>query len=161
MLSIQPKIPERSVRNQMKRTISVRFERKIFLTTFEGGPLWPVWSFRSVGLNVPFYLTKLLSQVPPLHPSASCLQVDPTRSGLDLVRANEMYRPTGHMKFPRFQIGIFVEWKAPLVKRDQNSLEVFNGSTFRSFHISTFKKAKYLLVPSSLVNYHCQSPLFP
>ena len=26
----------------------------IFGTSFEGGPLWPVWSFRSVGLKCPF-----------------------------------------------------------------------------------------------------------
>ena len=49
----------------------------------------------------------------------ACKYNNQTGSGLDLVRANGMYRPTGHMKFPRFQIAIFVEWKAPLVKRDQ------------------------------------------
>ena len=36
----------------------------IFGTSFEGGPLWPVWSFRSVRRIFPFHLTKLLSPVP-------------------------------------------------------------------------------------------------
>ena len=36
---------------------------------------------------------------------------DKTRDGL--VCATEMYRFIEHVKFPKFQTGIFVEWKAP------------------------------------------------
>ena len=31
----------------------------IFGTSFEGGPLWPVWSFRSVGPKCPFPFAKI------------------------------------------------------------------------------------------------------
>ena len=37
---------------------------EIFRTSFEGGPLWPVWSFRSVGPKYPFPFCKLLFPVP-------------------------------------------------------------------------------------------------
>ena len=37
-----------------------------------------------------------------------------TRGGLGRVCATGMYRSTEHMKFPKFQTGSFVEWKAPL-----------------------------------------------
>ena len=36
-------------------------------------------------------------------------------SGLGWVCATQMYRSIGQMEFPKFQTGIFVEWKAPLV----------------------------------------------
>ena len=32
----------------------------IFLTSFKGGPLWPVWSFRSVGPKCPFPFDKIV-----------------------------------------------------------------------------------------------------
>ena len=35
-----------------------------------------------------------------------------TRGGLGRVCATGMYRSTEHVKFPTFQTGIFVEWKA-------------------------------------------------
>ena len=35
-------------------------------------------------------------------------------SGLGRVCATAMYISIGHMEFPKFQTGIFVEWKAPL-----------------------------------------------
>ena len=38
-----------------------------------------------------------------------------TRGGLGRVCATAMYRSTEHAKFPKFQTGIFVEWKAPFV----------------------------------------------
>ena len=51
---------------------------EIFGTSFEGDPLWPVWSFRSVGRsdrNVPFHLTKLLFPLP-----LSCILLTRTRT---------------------------------------------------------------------------------
>ena len=38
-----------------------------------------------------------------------------TRGGLGRVCATGMYRSIEHVKFPKFQTGIFVEWKAPHV----------------------------------------------
>ena len=38
-----------------------------------------------------------------------------TRGGLGRVCATGMYRSIGHVEFPKFQTGIFVEWKAPVV----------------------------------------------
>ena len=57
-LSIQPKYPQLFFRNQMEWTTG------IFGTTFEGGSLWPVHSFRSVRPKSPFHLTKFVSPVP-------------------------------------------------------------------------------------------------
>ena len=36
-----------------------------------------------------------------------------TRGGLGRVCATGMYRSIEHMRFPKFQTGIFAEWKAP------------------------------------------------
>ena len=36
-----------------------------------------------------------------------------TRGGLGLVCATGMYCSIEHVKFPKFQTGVFVEWKAP------------------------------------------------
>ena len=38
-----------------------------------------------------------------------------TRGGLGRVCATGMYRSIEHLKFPKFQTGVFVEWKAPLM----------------------------------------------
>ena len=86
----------------------------IFGTSFEGGPLWPVWSFRSVGPKCPFPFDKIV--VPStalLYPAYK--NNNQTRGGLGRVCATGMYRSIGlgHVKFPKFQTGVFVEWKAP------------------------------------------------
>ena len=57
-LSIQPKIPVISV-GTSKCNGPFRFgPTGIFGTSFEGGPLWPVWSFRSVGPKCPSLRSK-------------------------------------------------------------------------------------------------------
>ena len=38
-----------------------------------------------------------------------------TRGGLGRVCATGMYRCIGHVDFPKFQIGVFVKWKAPSI----------------------------------------------
>ena len=38
-----------------------------------------------------------------------------TRGGLGRVCVTRMYRSIGHVEFPKFQTGIFVEWKAPFI----------------------------------------------
>ena len=43
------------------------------------------------------------------------MSFESTRGGLGPVCEAGMYRFFEHVKFPKFQTGIFVEWKAPLV----------------------------------------------
>ena len=40
-----------------------------------------------------------------------------TRGSLGQVCATGMYRSIEHLKFPKFQTGIFVQWKAPNISR--------------------------------------------
>ena len=74
----------------------------------------PVWSFRLFGPKRPFpFDKKLLSSVPLF-----CFLLTRTitkSGGLGQVFATGMYHSIGHVKFPKFQTVIFVEWKAPLV----------------------------------------------
>jgi len=84
----------------------------IFGTSFEGGPLWSVWSFRSVGLKCSFPFDKIV--VPStalLYPA--CKNNNQARDGLGRVCATGIYRSIEHVKLPKFQTGIFVERKAP------------------------------------------------
>ena len=63
--------------------------------------------------NVPFHLTKLLSPVPLF-----CILLTRTITknagwfGSGLCNRNVPF--VGHVKFQKFQTGIFVEWKSPL-----------------------------------------------
>ena len=67
------------------------------------------WSDR----NVPFHLTKLcLPSTALFYPAYK--NNNQMRGGLGRVCATRMYHSVGHMKFPKFQTGIFVEWKVPL-----------------------------------------------
>ena len=51
-----------------------------------------------------------------------------TRGGLGRVCATGMYRSIEHAKFPKFQTGIFVEWKAPwLLSYEMRILELSDG----------------------------------
>ena len=38
--------------------------------------------------------------------------------GLGQVCVTRMYRSIGHVEFPKFQTGMFVEWKAPQMYRN-------------------------------------------
>ena len=86
----------------------------IFGTSFEVGPLWPVWLFRPVGRKCPSPFDKIVVPV-LLFWILLIKKNNQTRGGLDRVCAPGMYRSTGHVKFPKFQTRIFVEWKAPCV----------------------------------------------
>ena len=109
-LSIQHKIPEISIRNQMERTILVRSDRNIC------DHLWR-WS-TSTGPHIrspkcPFSLDLIIV------PSTALLHRDyknnnQTRAGLGRVCATGMFRSIWHVEFPRLQTRIFVERKAPL-----------------------------------------------
>ena len=127
-LSIQPKIPETSVGTYIWSFWSV-------------GPKWPHPGYQRFFSRVrqgawcrgwfpnpeathetplaprvkqPFPFDKIVV------PSAALLYPayknnNQTRGGLGRVCAAGMYRSIGHVTFPKFQTGIFVEWKAPLV----------------------------------------------
>ena len=86
----------------------------LFGTSFEGGPLWPVWSFQSVGPKCPFPFDKIvISSTALLYPAHK--NNNQTWGGLGRVCATRMYRSIGQAKFPKFKTGIFVEWEAPRV----------------------------------------------
>ena len=51
-----------------------------------------------------------------------------TRGGLGRVCATGMYRSIEQVKFPKFQTGMFVEWKVPLFCRSDRSEFWLNGS---------------------------------
>jgi len=112
VLSIQPQIPEISVGNQMERTISVRSDQNIWDYLWR----WSVYFERSghfgwLDWNVPFHLTNCCPKsTAPLYPA--CKNNQKTRGGLGRVRVTGMYRSIWHVEFPKFQTGIFVEWKA-------------------------------------------------
>ena len=116
-LSIQPQIPEISVGNQMERTISVRSDQNIW-DIFEGarstlnGPVISVgWTEMS-----PSIWQIVVSSTGPLYPA--CKNNKETRGGLGRVCVTGMYRSIWHVEFPKFQTGIFVEWKAHKVNEN-------------------------------------------
>ena len=112
-LYIQPQIPEISLgTSKWERTISVWSDRNI-----RGCPLWPVWSFRSVRPKCPFPFDKIVV------PSTALLKNNnQTRGGLGPVCATGMYCSIGHVKFPKFQTGIFVKWKAPIIYTNESMI---------------------------------------
>ena len=78
----------------------------IFGTSFDSGPLWPVWSFRSVGQKRSFPFDKIIiPSTALLYPAYK--NNNQTRGGLGRVCANRMYRSTGDVEFPKFQTAIF------------------------------------------------------
>ena len=70
--------------------------------------------FGRLDRNVPFHLTKLLFPV-PLFCILLARTITKHAGGLGRVCGTGMYRSIEHGKFPEFQTGIFVEWKAPWV----------------------------------------------
>ena len=106
-LSIQPKIPEIFVCTRFGPT-------RIFGISSEGSPLWSVWSFRSVGPKCLFPFGKIVVlNTALLYPAYKNNNQTRGRGGLGRVWATGMYRSIGRVEFPKFQNGIFVEWKAP------------------------------------------------
>ena len=111
-LSIQIKIPDISV-----GTSNGTDHFGLVRPKFSGPALKVVHSDRSGHFsrsdrNVPFRLTKFLSpgSTALLYPAFK--NNNQTRGGLGRVCATGMYRSIEHAKFPKFQTGIFVEWKA-------------------------------------------------
>ena len=113
-LSIQPKIPVISV-----GTSNGTDHFGLVPPEYSGPALKVVLFDRSghfgrLDRNVPFHLTKLLSPVPLF-----CILLARTITKRAVARGGTgMYRSIEHGKFPEFQTGIFVEWKAPNVLPD-------------------------------------------
>ena len=113
-LSIQPKIPDISV-GTSNGTDHFGLVRPEF-----SRPALRVVHFDRSGhfsrsdRNVPFRLTKLLSpgSTALLYPAFK--NNNQTRGGLGRVCATGMYSSIGQVEFPKFQTGIFVEWKVPI-----------------------------------------------
>ena len=90
----------------------------IFGTSFEGGPLWPVWSFRSIWRKFPFPFDKIV--VPSIDLLSSAYKNNNrTRGSLGRVCAGEMNSSIGRVKFSseisnRNFFQKLLCWKAPL-----------------------------------------------
>ena len=101
-LSIQPKIPDISV-GTLNGTDHFGLVQPEY-----SGPALKVALFDRSG---PFPFGKIV------FPSTALLYPayknnNQTRGGLGRVCATGMYRSIGHVEFPKFQTGIFLEWKA-------------------------------------------------
>ena len=115
-----PKIPEISVRNQMEQSISIRSDRNIWDHPSRWSTL--TGQVTSVG-RTEMSLSIWQNCCPQYRSFVSCLQKkrkkrkekknNQTRGGLGRVCVTGMYRCIGHVDFPKFQIGVFVKWKAP------------------------------------------------
>ena len=86
------------------------------------GPLWLIWSFRSVRrkCSFPFHNCCPVSTA-LLYPAYQYNKQ--TRGGLGQVCATGMYRSIGQVEFPKFQTGIFLNGKRSLTRDSQ--IEVF------------------------------------
>ena len=118
-------------------------------TSFEGGLVWPVWSFRSVGPKCPFPFDKIVVySAALLHPAYK--NNNQTRGGLGEVCATGMHSSIGHVKFLKFQTGIFVEWKAPSLR-----VVLFDrsGQFGRSDRNYPFPLLDKIVVPSTALLY--------
>ena len=106
-----PKFQKFRLVRHIERTISVWSDRNI-PDQLERCPFWPFRSFRSVGPKCPFpFDTIVVPRTALLYPTYK--NNNQTRGFLGRVCVTGMYRSVGHVKFPKCQIGIFVEWKAP------------------------------------------------
>ena len=107
LLSIQPKILEISVRNQIERTILVQSN-------------WNYHYGQSTNFDQSDQMSLSIWQFPLVVPSTALWHPayknnNQMRGGLGLVCATRMYCSIGDMEFLKFQTGVFVEWKGPLV----------------------------------------------
>ena len=106
-----------SVGNQIERTISVRSYQNIW-DIFEGGRSTlkgPVISVGWTEMSLSIWQIVVLSAA-PLYPA--CKNNKETPGGLGRVCVTGMYRTIWHVEFPKFQTGIFVEWKAHKVNEN-------------------------------------------
>ena len=87
---------------------------------------WSRYLGRSVGPKCPFPFDQIVFHgTALLYPAYK--NNNQTRGGLGRVCATGMYSSIGQVEFPKFQTGIFVEWKVPIVP--PNTTFVLN--TFR------------------------------
>ena len=130
-----------------------QMERAIFLVRPEySGPALNMVNFDRSGYfgrsdrSVSFHLTKCC---PHYHSFVSCYKNNnETRGRLGRVYATGMYRSTGHVKFPKLQSRIFVEWKAPPVANDELPTSEIRGigTSFRRNDFLDFLGGQGLLM---------------
>ena len=83
------------------------------------GPIWLIWSFPSVRLKCSFPFDDCCPvSTALLYPGYQ--HNKQTGDGLGQVCATGMYRSIGQVKFPKFQTGIFIEWKTLITLRLTN-----------------------------------------
>ena len=83
-----------------------------FGTSFEGGPLSPVWLFRSVGPKCSFPFDKIVvPSTSPLYPG--CKNNNQTRGDLGRVYATRMYRSIWLVNFRYFKSEFLLNGKRP------------------------------------------------
>ena len=108
-----PKFRKFRLVHQIERTISVWSDRNIRDQPWRWSTLTGlVISVGRTEMSLPFNKIVVHSTA-LLHPAYK--NNNQTRGGLGRVCATGMYRSIEHVKFLKFQTGIFVEWKAPHV----------------------------------------------
>ena len=112
--------------HQMERTISVWSGRNI------RDQLWRWSTLTGLGFSVGRTEMSLFiwqNCCPQYRSFVSCLQENNNnrRGGLGRVYATGMYHYIGHVKFPKFQTEIFVEWKAPPVANEKFPISEIRG----------------------------------
>ena len=99
-----PKFRKFRLEIKLERTVSVRSDRNIWEHLWR----WSTLTDPVISVDPTEKLTELLSLVPLfLYPAYK--KNNQTRGGLGRVCATGMYRSIGHVKFPKFQTGIFAE----------------------------------------------------
>ena len=88
---------------------------RIFRTSFEDGPLWPDWSFRSVGrTEMPLSLWQ--NRGPQYRSYVLWQEQWPNARWLGWGPCNGYVQFHWHVKFPKFQTGILLNGKRPRSK---------------------------------------------
>ena len=91
-----------------------RMRRRFAAVFFEGGPLSPVWSFRSVGPKCSFPFDKIVvPSTAPLY--AGYKNNNQMRGGLGRVCATRMYRSIGLVNFRNFKSEFLLNGKRPWI----------------------------------------------
>ena len=106
----------------MERTISVLSDHNIWDQLWRWSTLTGlVFSVDWTNIYFPFPFDKVV--VPStalLYPAYK--DNNQMRSGLGQASATRLCSSIGHLEFPKFQTGIFVEWKAPLMYQDPSDI---------------------------------------
>ena len=90
--------------------------------------------------NVPFHDKIVFPSTALLYPDYK--NNNQMRSSLSRVCATRMYCSIGHVEFLKFQTGIFVEWKAPIVYNVKHSVPAL----LRDWILGAWYQSPYLCI---------------